>query len=557
MGRPTPTRWARLSSTDDDRRRLRSDRSPPRPAGPLGIDRHPEPALRAALPHDRHDRGGTGARAAGPGEPDGRRQPGRGPRDRHRHGGPRRPADRGDRLRHLRARGARDGRDPARGGSGGRPAGPGTGRRAGVRAVARPTGRRAWSSGSRTRAPRPPRTRPSRRLVPPGRGPPSSPSRRRSPGGRPRRPRRRDRTSSTRAGATRSATSARCWRRPRSARTCRVERSTPTRSLASSRPAGSDEAGAERIAARFADAAHLIVIASGADRPAGRELVLKVEEASWLPSAYRDLETFLHGHLPATGTDTALVLILADRDGRAGRVGARPGGRSGRAHRRDPVGGHPRGGPGWGVRAGPDPGRAIAGRPKRPTLPAPGRRPARDGHPAPAPDRAARAGARHRPRPDPPRRPALSPPLPRPRRADSLGPGAARWCVPGTETCVGRARAAFGAVRWRSWCVPRAETCVSPARWALRDAPRTNRCVPGTVRPTSHVRPAPHRARRTNRCVPRTTVVTAARGAPPPSRGATQGPTPGRRASRPSRRSWSRSQGRKSWSMIRSTPASA
>ena len=60
----------------------------------------------------------------------------------------------------------------------------------------------------------------------------------------------------------------------------------------------SDETGAERIAGRFADAAHLIVIASGADRPSGRELTLKVEEASWLPSAFRDLETFLHGHLP-------------------------------------------------------------------------------------------------------------------------------------------------------------------------------------------------------------------------------------------------------------------
>jgi glutamine---fructose-6-phosphate transaminase (isomerizing) len=81
-----------------------------------------------------------------------------------------------------------------------------------------------------------------------------------------------------------------------------------------------DETGAERIAGRFADAAHLIVIASGADRPAGRELVLKVEEASWLPSAYRDLETFLHGHLPATGPDTALMLVLADRDRRADRV---------------------------------------------------------------------------------------------------------------------------------------------------------------------------------------------------------------------------------------------
>lgn len=81
-----------------------------------------------------------------------------------------------------------------------------------------------------------------------------------------------------------------------------------------------DETGAERIAGRFADAVHLIVIASGADRAAGRELVLKVEEASWLPSAYRDLETFLHGHLPATGPETALVLILSDREGRPERV---------------------------------------------------------------------------------------------------------------------------------------------------------------------------------------------------------------------------------------------
>ncbi|MEO8571646.1 MAG: SIS domain-containing protein [Chloroflexota bacterium] len=82
----------------------------------------------------------------------------------------------------------------------------------------------------------------------------------------------------------------------------------------------SDEAGAETIAANLAGSAHLLVVASGADRPAGRELVLKVEEASWLPSAYRDLETFLHGHLPATGLTTGLVLILADRGHRAERI---------------------------------------------------------------------------------------------------------------------------------------------------------------------------------------------------------------------------------------------
>ncbi len=81
-----------------------------------------------------------------------------------------------------------------------------------------------------------------------------------------------------------------------------------------------DESGAERIAEVLADATQLLVIASGSDRPAGRELTLKVEEASWLPSAFRDLETFLHGHLPATSRRTGLILILTERDRREERV---------------------------------------------------------------------------------------------------------------------------------------------------------------------------------------------------------------------------------------------
>ena len=81
-----------------------------------------------------------------------------------------------------------------------------------------------------------------------------------------------------------------------------------------------DVVGAERIADRLADAAHLIVIGSGADRTAGRELALKVEEASWLPSTFRDLETFLHGHLPAMDPSTGLVLILTERSGRPERL---------------------------------------------------------------------------------------------------------------------------------------------------------------------------------------------------------------------------------------------
>jgi fructoselysine-6-P-deglycase FrlB-like protein len=84
--------------------------------------------------------------------------------------------------------------------------------------------------------------------------------------------------------------------------------------------ASADEAAAEQAAAAIADSDRLLVIASGADRVAGRELVLKVEEASWLPSAYRDLETFLHGHLPATDDRTGLVLVATDREAHEARA---------------------------------------------------------------------------------------------------------------------------------------------------------------------------------------------------------------------------------------------
>jgi glutamine---fructose-6-phosphate transaminase (isomerizing) len=90
------------------------------------------------------------------------------------------------------------------------------------------------------------------------------------------------------------------------------------RDLVAAGAAMEDEA--EAAASAISHAARLLVIATGADRPAGRELVLKVEEASWLPSAYRDLETLLHGHLPATGDATGLVAILTDRHRRDERV---------------------------------------------------------------------------------------------------------------------------------------------------------------------------------------------------------------------------------------------
>ena len=74
------------------------------------------------------------------------------------------------------------------------------------------------------------------------------------------------------------------------------------------------------IGSAIAEARHLLVVGSGADRVTARELTLKVEEASYLPSAMRDLETFLHGHLPATGSETALLLVLLEREGLAKRV---------------------------------------------------------------------------------------------------------------------------------------------------------------------------------------------------------------------------------------------
>jgi fructoselysine-6-P-deglycase FrlB-like protein len=85
--------------------------------------------------------------------------------------------------------------------------------------------------------------------------------------------------------------------------------------------AGVDRAGiAEATAAGLAEARSIVVIASGADRTAGRELVLKIEEGTWVAAAYRDLETFLHGHLAATDESMGLVLVLADRDARDARL---------------------------------------------------------------------------------------------------------------------------------------------------------------------------------------------------------------------------------------------
>jgi fructoselysine-6-P-deglycase FrlB-like protein len=72
---------------------------------------------------------------------------------------------------------------------------------------------------------------------------------------------------------------------------------------------------AAAAASSLAGCSRLVTVASGADRVSARELALKIEEATHLPTVMRDLETFLHGHLPAEGEATGLVLIACDRRG--------------------------------------------------------------------------------------------------------------------------------------------------------------------------------------------------------------------------------------------------
>ncbi len=79
-------------------------------------------------------------------------------------------------------------------------------------------------------------------------------------------------------------------------------------------------ASAEAIAAGLAGTRPILTVGSGADRGPARELVLKLEEGTWIPAASRNLETLAHGHLPSTDGSTGLVLLLTERRARAERV---------------------------------------------------------------------------------------------------------------------------------------------------------------------------------------------------------------------------------------------
>ena len=79
--------------------------------------------------------------------------------------------------------------------------------------------------------------------------------------------------------------------------------------------AAGHEPTAEATAAHLADTSRLLIVGSGIDYPAARELALKIEEGARLPASALQLETIRHGHLAAADGHTGLILILTDAEG--------------------------------------------------------------------------------------------------------------------------------------------------------------------------------------------------------------------------------------------------
>lgn len=80
------------------------------------------------------------------------------------------------------------------------------------------------------------------------------------------------------------------------------------------------EAATTALAGSLAGVDRVVVVGSGTDRIAARELTLKLEEGTHLPAAMRDLETLLHGHLAGVDGRTGIVVVLAERASRGARI---------------------------------------------------------------------------------------------------------------------------------------------------------------------------------------------------------------------------------------------
>ena len=75
------------------------------------------------------------------------------------------------------------------------------------------------------------------------------------------------------------------------------------------------EPGADATAAALGRCSRLLLVGSGLDYPAARELALKIEEGAQLPASGLQLETIRHGHLAAADEHTGLILLLTDAEG--------------------------------------------------------------------------------------------------------------------------------------------------------------------------------------------------------------------------------------------------
>lgn len=75
------------------------------------------------------------------------------------------------------------------------------------------------------------------------------------------------------------------------------------------------ETSAEEAAAQLTRCSRLLIIGSGIDYSAARELALKIEEGARMPASALHLETIRHGHLAAADEQTGLILVLTDADG--------------------------------------------------------------------------------------------------------------------------------------------------------------------------------------------------------------------------------------------------
>jgi fructoselysine-6-P-deglycase FrlB-like protein len=84
--------------------------------------------------------------------------------------------------------------------------------------------------------------------------------------------------------------------------------------------AGTDPEAVTRTATMLAGAERLLIVGSGADWAAARELALKLEEGAHLPTTAHELETVRHGHWAATTPRTGLVLVLTDGEGRGAEL---------------------------------------------------------------------------------------------------------------------------------------------------------------------------------------------------------------------------------------------